>query len=149
MSWIDYKKAYDMVPYSWIKEILHITGVAANIQNLLTNSMENWGTLSSSNGKELDKIVIKRVLFQGDPFSPLLFVMAMILLTMILRKVDAGYRFNRSREKVNHLLFMDDLKFYSRSKEELGMLVEMAKLFSDDVGTKFGLEKCFGCGKGS
>ena len=142
MSWIDYKKAYDIVPYSWIKEILHITGVAANIQNLLTNSMENWGTLLSSNGKELGKIVIKRGIFQGDSFSPLLFVMAMIILTMILRKVDAGYRFNRSREKVNHILFMDDLKFYGRSKEELEMLVEMVKLFSDDLGMKFGLEKC-------
>ena len=52
---IGYKKAYDMMPHSWIKEILHITGVADNIQHLLTNSMENWETLLSSNGKELGK----------------------------------------------------------------------------------------------
>ena len=142
MSWIDYKKAYDMVLHSWIKEILHITGVAANIQHLLTNSMENWGTLLSSNGKELGKVVIKRGIFQGDSFSPLLFVMAMIPLTMILRKADAGYRLNGSTEEVNHLLFMSDLKLYGRSKDELEMLVETVKLFSDDVGMKFGLEKC-------
>ena len=85
MSWIDYKKAYDMVPHSWIKETLNITGVAKNIQHLLTNSMEKWGTLLSSNGNELGKVDIRRGIFQGDSFSPLLFVMAMIPLTMILR----------------------------------------------------------------
>ena len=131
-----------MVPHSWIKEIIHITGVAANIRHLLTNSMENWGTLLSSNGKELGKVVINRGIFQGDSNSPLTFVMAMIPLTMILRKVETGNRFNGSREKANHLLFMDDLKLYGRSKEQSKMLVEMVKLFSDDAGMKFGLKKC-------
>ena len=27
MAWIDYKKAYDMVPHSWIKECLDLFGV--------------------------------------------------------------------------------------------------------------------------
>ena len=75
MLWIDYKKIYDTVPHSWIKEILSITRVAKNIQHLLTNSMEKWGTLLSSNGNELGKVDIRRGIFQGDSFSPLLFVM--------------------------------------------------------------------------
>ncbi|MGY8822311.1 MAG: RNA-directed DNA polymerase, partial [Pseudomonadales bacterium] len=142
MSWIDYKKAYDMVPHSWIKEILSITGVAANIQNLVMNSMEKWGTLLTSNGNELGKVDIKRGIFQGDSFSPLLFIMALIPLTMILRKVDVGYRFSGSREKVNHLLFMDDLKLYGRNEGELERLTGVVKVFSDDIGMRFGLEKC-------
>ena len=28
MAWIDYEKAYDMVPHSWIKEWLELFGVA-------------------------------------------------------------------------------------------------------------------------
>ena len=37
IAWIDYKKAYDMVPHSWIIECLDLFGVAENIksQNLL------------------------------------------------------------------------------------------------------------------
>ena len=42
MAWIDYKKAYDMVPHSWIKECLDLFGVAKNIRTLLVNSMEKW-----------------------------------------------------------------------------------------------------------
>ena len=40
MAWIDYKKAYDMVPHSWIIECLDLFGVAQNIKSLLVNIME-------------------------------------------------------------------------------------------------------------
>ena len=40
MAWIDYKKAYDMVPHSWITECLDLFGVAEKIKSLLVNSME-------------------------------------------------------------------------------------------------------------
>ena len=40
MAWIDYKKAYDMVPRSCIIECLDLFGVAENIKTLLVNSME-------------------------------------------------------------------------------------------------------------
>ena len=39
MTWIDYEKAYDMVPHSWIIECLDFFGVAENIKSLLVNSM--------------------------------------------------------------------------------------------------------------
>ena len=42
MVWIDYKKAYDTIPHSWIIECLDLFAVAENIQSLLVNSMEKW-----------------------------------------------------------------------------------------------------------
>ena len=47
MAWIDYKKAYDMVPHPWIIECLDLFGVAENIKSLLVNSMEKWKVFSS------------------------------------------------------------------------------------------------------
>ena len=47
MAWIDYKKAYDMVPHSWIKECLDLFGVAGNIKTLLVNNMEKWRSFIS------------------------------------------------------------------------------------------------------
>ena len=38
MAWIDYKKAYDMVPHSWIKECLDLFGVAENIKTRVRRS---------------------------------------------------------------------------------------------------------------
>ena len=42
MACLDYKKAYDMVPHSWIIECLDLFGVAKNSKSLLVNSMEKW-----------------------------------------------------------------------------------------------------------
>ena len=40
MAWIDYKKAYDFVPHSWINECMEMFGIAENVRNLLKKSME-------------------------------------------------------------------------------------------------------------
>ena len=44
-----------------------------------------------------------------------MFVLALIPLSLISRKAKAAYKFSESKEKINYLLFMDDLKVYSRS----------------------------------
>ena len=45
MAWIDYKKAYDMVPHSWILKCLEMVGAAKNIVSIISNSMLNWKTV--------------------------------------------------------------------------------------------------------
>ena len=59
MSWIDYKKAYDMVPHSWIIECLDFFGVAQNIKSLLVKSMEKWKVMLCSGNSELGEVEIK------------------------------------------------------------------------------------------
>ena len=53
-----------------------------------------------------------------------MFVSALIPLNLILRKAKAAYEFSGSREKINYLLFMDDLKLYSRNEKGLNSLVQ-------------------------
>ena len=59
MAWIDYKKAYDMVPHSWIIECLDLFGVAENIKSLLVNSIEKWKVMLCSGNSELGEVKIK------------------------------------------------------------------------------------------
>ena len=44
-----------------------------------------------SGNYELGEVENKRGIFQGDSLSPLLFVLALISLSLILRKVKAAY----------------------------------------------------------
>ena len=37
---------------------------------------------------------------------------------------------------------MDDLKFYSQSKKGLDSLVQTFRVFIEDIGMAFGIEKC-------
>ena len=71
-----------------------------------------------------------------------MFVLALTLLSLILRKAKATYEFSESKEKINHLLFMDDLKLFSRSEKGLDSLVKTVHVLSEDVGMGFGIEKC-------
>ena len=109
MAWIDYKKAY-MVPHSWIIECLDLFGVAGNIKSLLVNSMEKWRVMLRAGNSELGEVDIKQGIFRGDSSSPSMFVFALIPLSLILRKAKAACKFSGSKEKINHLLFMDDMK---------------------------------------
>ena len=66
-----------------------------------------------SGKSELGEVKIKRGIFQGDFLSPLVFALALIPSSLILGKAKAAYELSESKEKINHLLFIDDLKLYS------------------------------------
>ena len=141
MCWVDFQKAYDMVPHSWIIECLQLFGIAENVQNFLTNTMKTWRTELTVKGTVLGEVKIKRGIFQGDSLSPLLFVIAMIPLTLALRKSPLGYTYT-NKTKINHLLYMDDIKLYAKNKDQLDSLTQSVRILSSDIGMKFGIEKC-------
>ena len=97
-----------------------IFGVAENVTKLLQGSKERWKIEMMSGGKVLCEVNIKRGIFQGDSLSPLLFVMSLIPLTLVLRKVRAGYDLSQGRGVINHLLYMDDLKVDRKNENKVG-----------------------------
>ena len=142
MAWIDYKKAYDMVPHSWLKKCMMMFGVADNMQKVLVNSMGKWKTELTTGGQKLGTVRIRRGIFQGDSLSPLLFVLALIPMSLVLREVKAGYVLGDLRGKVNHLLFMDDLKLYGQNEKQIDTVVNTVRIWSQDIGMEFGIGKC-------
>ena len=130
-----------MVPHSWIIECLEMFGIAENVKKFLTDSMKTGITELTSSGERLGVIHIRRGIFQGDSLSPPLFVLCIIPLTLILRKSTAGYDLAKEY-KVNVLLFMDDLKLFGKSEDQIDLLAQTVQLFSEDIGMEFGLNKC-------
>ena len=59
MTWIDCKKAYDMVPHLWIKECLDLFEVARNIKILLFNSIDKWRVMLCAGNSELEEVDVK------------------------------------------------------------------------------------------
>ena len=85
-------------------------------------------------------LISEEAYFEGDSLSPLLFVICMMPLTQILRKVKSGYTF-KNGEKLNHLLFMDDLKIFTKSERDVNRLVSTEQILSNDIGMEFGIKK--------
>ena len=71
---------------------------------------------------------------------PLLFIIAMISLNYILRK--GGYKFTKSQEKVNHFMYINDIKISAKNEKELESMIQTIRLYSQNIGMEFGIEKC-------
>ena len=140
--WVDYRKAYDSVPHSWIIHCLKTFRVAENICVFMTKAMVLCHTQLICGGQHLGSVNIQCSIFQGDSFSPLLLIMCLLPLTMILCKCFSVYQLGHEHNLVNHLLCLDDLKLYGRNQWEIQPLVATVKMFSDDICMKFGLDKC-------
>ena len=61
----------------------------------------------------------------------------MMQLNHILRKCTAGYK-----EKFNHLMYMDDIKLFAKNEKELETLIHTIRIYSQDIGMEFSIEKC-------
>ena len=142
VAWIDYRKAYDMVPHSWVVKTLEMVGVAGNLINVVKKSMRSWKTNLFSDGKLLGTVSINRGIFQGDSFSPLLFVIALLPLTQVLRETEMGYQLEKNGPKISHMLFMDDLKLFGKTDNEIDSLVQTVQQWSADIKMEFGISKC-------
>ena len=73
-----------MVPHGWMIEAMKMVGVADNIVNLFENSKKTWRTELTGYNESLGEVNIRRGIFQGYSFSPLLFVVVLIPLSIIL-----------------------------------------------------------------
>ena len=91
MVWIVYREAYDFVPHSWILECLDTLGIADNATYFLEQIMKKWKLLLNSNWSDLCEVDVDRGIFQRNSLSPLIFVIYMIPLSLLLRKVKASY----------------------------------------------------------
>ena len=119
MAWIDYKKAYDMVPQSCIINSLKMDKISDDVINFIEKTMKTWKVELTEGGRSLAEANI-----QGDALSPLPFIIAMMPLKHVLRKCATGYKLSKSQEKINHLMYMDDIKLFAKNEKELETLLE-------------------------
>ena len=156
MAWVDYKKAYDSVPHSWIIRCLDMYKINPAIKEFLKSQMQKWTMnikLKHTEGEiHLPDVKVKRGIFQGDSLSPLLFCIAIDPLSKLIKKESIGYSLGKSRKKsdkmkdlISHLLFMDDLKLFAEDEKGIERLIEVVHTFSRDIGMEFGLDKCAKC----
>ena len=71
------------------------------IVQFIEKSMETWRVELTAGGKSLAKVKIQRGVFQGDEWSPFLFVIALMLLNHVLKKCTAGHKLSKLQEKIN------------------------------------------------
>ena len=65
----------------------------------------------------------------------MLFVKALISLNLTIRKCKDGCNLSRTKDKINHILYMNEMKTFAKEGAGLDAAV---RVFSLDTGMKFG-----------
>jgi hypothetical protein len=90
-------------------------------------------------------VKINRGTFQGDDLSALWFCICLNPLSVTLNNSKYGYKIGTVKTgtyKLNHLLYMDDLKLYANSKKNSDNLFAITCNFSKSIAMELGREKC-------
>ena len=131
-----------MVPQSWIINFLKMYKISDEVINFIEKTMKTWKVELTAGGRSLNEAKVQRGIFQEVALSPLLFIIVMMSLNHILRKCTAGYRLSKSQEKINHLMYVDDIKLFAKNEKVLEALIHTVRIYSQDIGMEFDLEKC-------
>ena len=102
MAWIDYQKAFDSVPHSWIIKSLELIGMNNKVVLFTKKVMTYWKTrmcLHAEN-KLIETEGIK-IQCGGDSLSPLLFCICLIPLTEQLNRLNTGYEGHTTKTKIH------------------------------------------------
>ena len=146
MAWIDYQKAFDRVPHSWIIKSLELIGINNKVIAFTKKAMTYWRTRMCLHAEneliETEDVKIQCGIFKEDSLSPSLFCICLNPLTQQLNSLNTGYEEHITKTKISHLLYVDDLKLIGKSEEELRKQIQTVKTFSDDIHMDFGLQKC-------
>ncbi|KAL0852568.1 hypothetical protein ABMA27_016997 [Loxostege sticticalis] len=100
LTYIDYKKAFDSVPHSWLIRVLQLYKINPTVITFLEDAMTKWKTTLSLTTK-FTKIVTEEIhigngIFQGDSLSPLWFCLALNPLSYLLNQTKNGYKLTNS-----------------------------------------------------
>ncbi|XP_057958496.1 uncharacterized protein LOC131151259 [Malania oleifera] len=115
---IDLKKAYDSVAWPFLKEMLIHLRFPAEMISWIMEYVTTTSYSISLNGRFFGFFKGSKGLRQGDPLSPLLFVMCVEYLSRLLKSVESksDFKFHPKCEalRLSHLVFADDLMMFSR-----------------------------------
>ena len=93
--WLDYKKAFDSVPHSWLIRSLEMAKVPEKIILAIRQLMIKWKTkvylYGESSNVETDFISYLKGILQGDTLSLILFVLSVNPLSHLLQRHE-GYK---------------------------------------------------------
>ena len=135
-AFLDIKKAYDTVPHSRIISRLRDAGVRESMVRIVQDLLTNRTTVIYGY-----TIHIGRGVPQGDPLSPLLFILYLQPLSEALAALDYGGLVLPGDLRLMDLLYADDAAILAETTENLNRLLLVCHQWADENGFEFSVEK--------
>jgi len=142
---LDISKAFDSVSWPFLLEVMQHLGFGPIWRDLVSGLLASSSTQVLLNGIPGNSIVHQRGLRQGDPLSPMLFILVMdVLGHMVSKAANEGLLQPLSRRVLQHRisLYADDVVLFLRPEAgDISLVMEILNLFGDASGLKTNLQK--------
>ena len=129
-------KAYDSVPHSKIIERLQEAGVKEHLVRVVSDLLSNRTTVIYGR-----TVPIGRGVPQGDPLSPLLFIIMLQPLSDALAAHPAGGVTLPGDLMIKDLLYADDISLLAESPEDLNRVLAVCQEWATENGFEFSVDK--------
>ena len=111
--------------------------------NFIEKTMKTLKVELTVGERSLFKAKTQRGIFQRVALSLLsccTIIITMMPLNHILRKCTTGYELGKSQKKINHLIYVDDIKVSAKNEKELETLKHAVRIYTQELGMEFGME---------
>ena len=140
---LDISKAFDSVSWPFLLEILRHLGFGQIWRDIISGLLYTSTTQVLMNGVPGDLISHRRGLRQGDPLSPMMFILVMdVLGHMFSKAADEGLLLPLSRRAFKHRVSMyaDDVVLFLRpTADDIEVTMDILSLFGEATGLKTNL----------
>lgn len=144
---IDFVKAFDTLRWDAIEAVLELMGIDYAFRQMVMSCVVTIASVSALvEGSPTQIVKMQKGLRQGDPLSPLLFVIVIEYLTRLVKKAVGDRKLELytigGTQVESHLAFADDVTFFCRAlTKSLTALKEILDEFQDFSGLKINVGK--------
>ena len=124
MAWIDCKNVCDIILQTQIIDCQKMFKISKKVINFIMRARKLESRTICCR-KTLAEEKTQRGIFLGDLLLQLLFFIPMMQLNYLLRKSKIGHRFAKSQEKINHIMYIDNMKVFGKKKKNQNPLYKL------------------------
>jgi len=138
-------KAFDTVSWPFLLEVLQNLGFGPIWRDIISGLLATSSTQVLLNGSPGEKIVHRRGLRQGDPLSPMLFILVMDVLCYLVKKAsEEGLLEPLARRNLQNRisLYADDVVIFLQPlSSDIRAILDILQLFGEASGLKTNVQK--------
>lgn len=144
---LDMSKAYDRPEWDFLIRSMKAMGFNEKVLDMVLRLLNNMSYTIKVNGENHGFFKSSRGVRQGDPLSPLLFIIAQEILSFNIRRAIeegqiTGYNCGRDTLATSHLFYADDsLLFCNGGRKSVRTLRGILKAYEDSSGQLVSLDK--------
>ena len=138
---IDFEKAFDSLDHNYLLKVLQAFNFGPSFIQWIRTFYSNISSCVINNGFTTDYFNVGRGVRQGDPLSPLLFILGLEILACSIRQNDKIQGIKIRNAEVKLSLFADDMACFLRNRSSYVYICESLKLFASCSGLKVNGEK--------